>query len=63
MPRPTKPIDDLDDAASIRVQVRLDPETLRALDLVAEVHPDVQSRSAAIRKLARDWRRKARIKT
>ena len=63
MPRPTKPIDDLDDATSIRVQVRLDPETLRALDLVAEVHPDVQSRSAAIRKLARDWRRKARIKT
>jgi metal-responsive CopG/Arc/MetJ family transcriptional regulator len=61
MPRPTKPLDDLDDAASIRVQVRLDPATLRTLDEFVTAHPDIQSRSAAIRKLTRDWRRKAKL--
>lgn len=59
MPRPTKPIDD-PGATSIRVQVRLDAETLRSLDLLAKAEPDIASRSAAIRKLARNWRRKAK---
>jgi hypothetical protein len=60
MPRPTKPLDDVDESESIRTQVRLDAQTLRTLDMIAEAYPDVQSRSAAIRKLARDWRRKAK---
>jgi hypothetical protein len=57
MPPPTKPLDDAD-GRSIRVQVILDPETL---DRLTEANPDVRGRSAAIRKLARDWRRKAKI--
>jgi hypothetical protein len=60
MPRPTKPIDDATESASIRVQVILDPATLRILDNVAAAHPESRSRSAAIRKLAHDWQRQGK---
>lgn len=60
MPAPTKPLDDLDDAKLLRVQVYLDVATLRTLDAIQQANPDVASRAAAVRKLARDWRRKAK---
>jgi hypothetical protein len=59
MPRPTKPLDAASESESIRTQVILDAATLRTLDFVIQANPDVENRSAAIRKLARDWRRKA----
>lgn len=61
MARPTKPLDDLA-AGPVRVQIILDRTTLETLDALCQAEPDIESRSAAIRKLARDWRRKRRAK-
>ncbi len=41
------------DRKSVRVQMTLDSETLKRLDMIIELCPDLNSRSAAIRWAAR----------
>ena len=54
MPRQTAPPTS-DARRRPRVNTTLDPETIRRLDLVVALVPDVEGRSAAIRYLARTW--------
>lgn len=57
MPRRPNPIPDTQPDKLVKVTLSLTLGTLRDLDDYMSEHPDLQSRSAAVRKLAREWRR------
>jgi hypothetical protein len=59
MPRKSNPVDaDAGDATAIRKQVILDPPTIRTLEEVQAVCPDIRSVSAAIRMVTREWKQR-----
>lgn len=58
MPAPTKPLDDLADDELVKITLSLAVGTLRGLDRILDGEPDLQSRSAVVRKLVREHERR-----